>query len=195
MIRRLIFVVVIFSLIFSSFSACNDESLQSETEEMTEPPSESEAATDNSPEGIIEQLYSNATVISSTKNCKEAVLVGVQKDALLSRFSEAGFAKLETNTVEGANFETILLTNDTYEVTVYTAKHSTELRVMWEPIGSVGKEILLPNTNTGAGSATVAQIGTERVSETDNPLVGMCYIIKLSDGKAITIFEDLEGAA
>lgn len=187
MIRRLIFVIMIFSLIFSSFSACNDESLPSETEEMTETPSESEAATDNSPEGIIEQLYSNATVISSTKNCKEAVLVGVQKDALLSRFSESGFAKLETNTVEGANFETILLTNDTYEVTVYTAKHSTELRVMWEPIGSVGKEILLPNTNTGAGSATVAQIGTERVSETDNPLVGMCYIIKLSDGKAIII--------
>ena len=187
--KKLIFILVL-SLLCCSLLACNGENSANEagsdTFGATEAPSET-AKPATTPKGIVEQLEPTTTVFSSTTNCKEAILLSTEKETLLSRLEGAGFTKLDIGRIEGANFETTMLTNGKEAVTLYSTPNSTELRIMWEPLGYIGTELLSPNNETGTGSVSVAQIGTERANETDNPLVGMCYIIKLSSGKAIVI--------
>ncbi|MBE6631383.1 MAG: MBL fold metallo-hydrolase [Ruminococcaceae bacterium] len=72
-------------------------------------------------------------------------------------------------------------------VTLYWTEYKKELRILYETVDEKILELLIPNDETGKGALEIAQIGTERVRETDNPFIGMCYLIKLSDGKAIII--------
>ena len=187
--KKVIFIMLL-SLLFCSLLACNSESSANETESeslsATEAPAET-AKPATTPKGIVEQLEPTATVFSSTTNCKEAILLSTEKETLLSRLEGAGFTKLDASRIEGATFDATILTNGKEAVTLYSKPNSTELRVMWEPLGYIGTELLSPNNETATGSVSVAQIGTERDKETDNPLVGMCYVIKLASGKAIVI--------
>ena len=95
------------------------------------------------------------------------------------------FTELPVNRIEGAKFETIVLTRSYHTVTLYCDSANNEVRAMWESDAKLS--VLNPTEETGTGTITVAQVGTERTSETDNPLIGMCYIIKLSNGSAIII--------
>ena len=54
------------------------------------------------------------------------------------------------------------------------------------------REPLKPTEETGTGTITVAQVGIERTSENDNPLNGMCYVIKLSNGNVYIVEEPME---
>jgi len=148
-------------------------------------PAPDEPISDKSAEEIIAELDPSAKTIWPTPNSKEAVLKGASKDTVLRAFTDEDFSKVDVTPVDGAKFETVVLRRNFDTVTLYCL--AGEVRVMWERLPKNALDMLSPTSETGTGSVVVAQIGTERVSETDNPLNGMCYVIKLSNGRAIII--------
>lgn len=184
------FIILFLSiLLLLALAACNNDDLPepTDTDLTDEPQSESEAITNTSPEGIVKHFDKNVKIESSTTACKEALLLGVPSEKVISTFVELGYEELKLSTIEGAILKTRIFSNGKYAVTIYSIDSFTELRVTWEPIGDIGIEAMSPTAGTGSGSVTVAQIGIERSGEADNPLIGMCYVIKLSNGKAIVI--------
>ena len=180
------FIILFLSIILLfALAACNNDDLPepTDTDLTDEPQSESEPITDTSPEGIVRHFDKNVKVESSTTACKEALLLGVPSEKVISTFVELGYEELKLSTIEGAILKTRIFSNGKYAVTIYSTDNSTELRVTWEPIGDIGIETMSPTADTGSGSVTVAQIGIERSGEADNPLIGMCYVIKLSNGE------------
>ena len=129
-----------------------------------------------------------AQLFDSTFDCKEAIFNNVESiDSILNAFTDAGFTKLDVGMVEGATFETILLTGNDDLVTVYWIASQKEVRIMCEKADQNALSVLQKNDFTDGGTLTIVQIGVERVSETDNPNIGLCYVIKLSNGNAIVI--------
>ena len=144
-----------------------------------------------SPDEMIAAMFPSASVMNSGVECKEIVVTGLTgKDSVINQMiNDYNFTVYASeNKIAGAKYETVVLTRGSYVVTVYWNATSGEMRIMWEKVKSGTLDYLMPNEGvTGVGAAQIAQIGTERVSETDNPLNGMCYIVKLSDGRAIVV--------
>lgn len=136
---------------------------------------------------FITSLYPDATVLGSSPTCKEIILEKMNITSVLNTFINAGFSKISTNGIVGAKFDTYMLSRNGDLVTMYFFPESGELRIMWESRNDNAISVLTPNETTGTGSIVVAQVGTDRVTEKDNPLNGMCYVIKLSNGRAIII--------
>jgi len=152
-------------------------------EETTEAP---ESISKVSIWNVIKKFDSKAKSFANTAGCREMVLNGVSKKDLLDALKAEDFVELENvQYVEGAKFETIILERANNIVTMYCDEANDEIRVMLE----TNKNIipLNPTEETGKGVLTVAQVGVERMRENDNPLIGMCYVIKLSNGNAIVI--------
>ena len=135
---------------------------------------------------VIRRFDSDAKSFPITAGCREIVLNGVSKNDLLDELKAEDFTELEyVQRVEGAKFETIVLERADDVVTMYCDEANDEIRVMLETDKNINS--LKPTEETGKGVLTVAQVGVERTKEKDNPLVGMCYVIKLSNGNAIVI--------
>ena len=136
---------------------------------------------------IVAELGPKQTFLS-TFGCQEAVFEGLtSSDEILNAFAAEGYTKLDVDMVEGAKFETILLNKADELVTVYWIPAEKEARVSWEKADADALSVLQKNTSTGGGTLTMVQIGVARGKAVDNPMIGMCYIFKLSNGRAMII--------
>ncbi len=127
-------------------------------------------------------------VFSTTTGCTEAVIKNVKsKDYIIKSFTDEDFSVLDTDMIDGAKFETIVLAKNSHLVTMYWHENDKTMKILWESVDEKAMSVLSPNEATDKGAIQIVQIGTERVNEKDNPLIGMCYVIKLSDGSAIIL--------
>ncbi len=193
--------VTVFELTSLKFSLTENEKLSSwlsgisgtpetpnnpETPDNPDDPNQPEST--KTPEEILSTIVSSFNVLQSSTYCKEVVLTGIySKDSIVNAFINEDFQTRKADMIEGARFETIILTRGVYVVTLYWYQANSEMRVMWESVQANNLTSLDKTNTTGTGSIQIAQIGTERVTETDNPFNGICQIIKLSNGKAIII--------
>ena len=106
---------------------------------------------------------------------------------------EGGFKVIDITMIAGAKFETIILQRETEQVTFYWFPATGDLRIAYDTIQENATTPLLPNEETGKGEVLVAQIGVdipdpENLNSTENnPNIGLCYIFKLSNGRAIIL--------
>ena len=199
--KKIIVLLLALAMTASCFVACNTNGTTnnepdttpdiSTTEEVIEETTTAEETTAAkplskvSPANIVKEIDPDAVSFASASGIREVVFSGVTKEKVLKAFMDEDFTELPVNRIEGAKFETIVLTRSYHTVTLYCDSANNEVRAMWESDAKLS--VLNPTEETGSGTITVAQVGTERTSETDNPLIGMCYIIKLSNGSAIII--------
>ena len=136
---------------------------------------------------IVASLNPNQS-FEATFDCQEAIFEDVASfNTILDAFKTAGYTQLEVSMVEGAKFETILLTKADELVTLYWIEAENEARVVWEKADAEALSVLSANASTGTETLTMVQIGVARGEAVDNPMIGMCYILKLSNGRAIVI--------
>ena len=199
--KKIIVLLLALAMAVSCFVACNtnsndgnepDTTTDVTSEEVTEETTTAEETTAAKPLSKVAPLNILKTLnpdvkafASSSTGCREAVLSGFSKEQVLKAFTDEDFSELEVDRIDGAKFETIVLTRSYNTVTLYCDSAINEVRVMWE--SDANNKVLSKTEETGTGTITVAQVGIERASETDNPLIGMCYVIKLSNGNAIVI--------
>ena len=194
--KKLLALLLALLMVFATFVSCNTSSSTDETsapetteEEVTttaeETTAEKKPLSKVSVANILKSLDPNYASFASASGCREAVLSNFSKDSVIKAFTDEDFTEYPVSRIEGAKFETVVLTRSYNTVTLYCDSANEEVRVMWESDAKL--KSLAPTEETGKGSITVAQVGTERVSESDNPLIGMCYVIKLSSGNAIVI--------
>ena len=139
-------------------------------------------------EDVVESIDASAQIFESTFGTKEVVLNNVtDKATIIDQLIANGFEALEVVPVAGAKFETLLYTNGFELVTVYWIPEKQEARILFEKMDENLLSVLRPNATTGTDKLTFVQIGVERVDEADNPMIGLCYIVKLSNGNAIII--------
>ena len=137
---------------------------------------------------VITAIDANASIFESTFGANEVVLTNVtNKASIVSQLTASGFVAVPATPVEGAKIETLLFTNDAELVTLYWKPDANEARIVFEKLDENILPYLTPNATTGTGELTFVQIGIERVDEVDNPMIGLCYIVKLSNGNAIVI--------
>ena len=137
---------------------------------------------------VIAKIDANAQIFESTFGVQEVIFKNVtDKASITEQFTACGFETVAATMVEGAKMETLLFTNGMELVTVYWKPAENEARVLYEKLDENLLGALIPNETTGTGELTFVQIGVERVNETDNPMIGLCYIVKLSNGNAIVI--------
>ena len=104
-----------------------------------------------------------------------------------------GYTRLNVTMIEGAKFETIILQRGTEQVAIYWFAESGDLRIAYETIKESATNPLTPNEETGKGEVLVAQIGVDvkepgNIASTENtPNIGLCYIFRLSNGRAIVL--------
>ena len=138
---------------------------------------------------VIAKIDANAQIFESTFGVQEVIFKNVtDKASITEQFTACGFETVASTMVEGAKMETLLFTNGMELVTVYWKPAENEVRVLFEKLDENVLGALLPNETTGTGELTMVQVGVQRgPGDTGNPMIGMCYVIKLSDGRAIIL--------
>jgi glyoxylase-like metal-dependent hydrolase (beta-lactamase superfamily II) len=137
---------------------------------------------------VIAKIDAGAQAFESTFGVQEVIFKNVtDKASIVDQFTACGFVAVDANMIDGAKFETLLFTNGMELVTVYWKPAEKEVRVLYETLNEAVLQTLIPNEMTGTGELTFVQIGIERVTETDNPMIGLCYIVKLANGNAIVV--------
>ncbi len=143
------------------------------------------------PETIVKSLYSSAVAMKSNVSTNEYVLPNISLSAAVSAFEAKGYEQQTVTNVTGASFSTVVLKGFSNLITIYEL--SGEIRILTETDFHGTVSMLNPNTATNTGTLEVVQVGIQRATladgtlQTGNPLNGMCYIVKLSDGSAIII--------
>ena len=137
------------------------------------------------PEQIVENLTADLTVMQTGSRTKEVILPLQEADNVAEAFTLAGYAVAKPFALEGAKFENIIFYST--ECTVTLQKTANSAYLFWEPYSADALDLLFTNNATNTGEVIAAQIGVEREEETDNPMIGMCYVYKLSDGSAVII--------
>ena len=156
-------------------------------EETTTPETEEVKPLGKDASTIVSALNATMT-FSSTFGCEEAVLKDMSdKTEVVSAFLAEGFTPIAVDMVEGAKFETVLLANLFEMVTIYWMPKEKELRILWEAYNADAISLLSQNKTTAFDNLIMAQIGVERIDEDEDPDVGMSYVFKLSNGRAIVI--------
>ena len=199
--KRFLALFLTIIMLLAMFASCKPNNTPQETTpEVTTPAGTTPEETTTPDEGgqimppkqllaseILEGL-NPVQLFEATVDCQEAIFQNVASiDAIRSAFTNEGFKKIDADTVDGAKFETVLLVRDEDLVTIYWIPAEKEARVFLEKADQNDLAALQQTATTGGGTLTMVQIGVERVNETDNPNIGMCYVIKLSNGNAIII--------
>ncbi len=139
-------------------------------------------------EQIVAGIAPDAKMINSSTIGQEVILRDQQAaDDIIRAFIEAGYYDYPITRIEGASFSVNLLLGKTSVVAVYFTPSKKEVRIAWEDAARFDHAVLTPKAETDTGNLLFAQIGTERVDEKDNPMIGMIHMVKLSDGRAIII--------
>ena len=175
-----------------------DTDSETDTETETETDTETETETDKEPEelppevlsktppeDIVTAIASNVTHLNATTECKMVILNDHKIEDVLKAFTDEDFTVANVHNIEGAKFDTFVLSKTPYLVTIY-AYHSGEIRIMWEEGKNNAAGYLLSNSETGKDGGTITNIGIDRQGCTDNPMIGLCVVTKLSDGSVDT---------
>lgn len=199
--KRFLALFLTIIMLLSLFVACKrNEEPQVTTPEVTTPevttpdetttPDEGGTITpppENWAEHIIPPL-NPSQLFDATFDCKEAIFQDVESiDNILVAFNSQGYTQIAADMVDGAKFQTILLNKADELVTIYWIPAEKEARVTFEKIDTDALSVLQKNTSTGGGTLTMVQIGVARGAAPDNPMIGMCYVFKLSNGRAMII--------
>ena len=137
------------------------------------------------PEQIIRSIDPDAEIYRLALNSQRARLRGVTVDELIAILEDEGYNHINVATIEGAINPTAVLAAGNRMITL---KQSGDyVTIIWDDCERGLFPLLDPTDTTDTGEITVAQLGLERITEVDNPLNGMCYIYKLSDGSAVIV--------
>lgn len=138
-----------------------------------------------SPEKIVNKLDPDAAIFQYGYNTWQAT-VSVEDISLVKEaFVEKGYTLIDAPVIDGALNPPIVLGAGDRIITLQQTE--TSVRVVWDECDRDVFSLLVPNESTDTGSVTMVQIGTERGSDVDNPMIGMCYVYKLSDGSAVVV--------
>lgn len=137
----------------------------------------------SSPERILDSL--DATVIKTSEKSQMIEVAKEHRDTVEEKLDDAGYKPLETEAIENASYPTDVLIKLDRVVTLQETE--TALRVLWGDFDKDALDLLFPNDATGTGEVMMAQVGVARGEMTDNPMIGMCYVYRLSDGSAVII--------
>ena len=137
------------------------------------------------PELVVKMLDFDATVSQYGNKTWQSTLAVEDINKVRETFEKCGYSLIDAPTIEGALNPPVVLGAGNRIVTLQ--KTSDSVRVVWDESHRDIFTLLFPNESTGTGVVTMAQIGTERTVEEDNPMNGMCYVYKLSDGSAVII--------
>ncbi len=170
--------------------APGDETLpppEDTTEAETAPTIPSELSSTPAEE-IMARLAPNAKAIACSTLGKEMVFKRqlTQKE-VIEAFEAEGYYNLPIDNIDGARISTSFLLGKVSTVAVHYYAAEREVRVVWEDASRFDPSVLQKNEATDTGTLTFAQVGTERVNEKDNPMIGMIHLVKLSDGRALII--------
>ncbi len=193
--KKTIALLLILIMIPSCFACAPDmpQSAESTSEATSENSTASEEtadapAADTPVQAIVSELFPNAKQINSSTLGKEIVVNGADgPDEAVAAFVKAGYIDYPADKAGEAKFTVNFLVGAKYTAAVYYTAKTRELRIAWEKASKFDISVLEKKPETDTGKLIFAQVGTERVSERDNPLNGMIYVVKLSDGRALII--------
>ena len=135
-------------------------------------------------------ITSKATVMASAPNCKEIEVSGTAAElqGIINDFVAKGFKEVSVNKISSnkSTFEVVVYANGADMVTFYKFG-TTSMKIMYEDRDLAGYDVLTPNATTGTGSGQMVQLGIDRGTANDNPMIGLCIIVKLGDGRAMIV--------
>lgn len=144
-----------------------------------------------SPETVISNVATDAIVTQFGQNTWQTTLKDHTVSDVQGAFVEAGYQPLDASIVDGATNPPLVLTAKETQITLYPTEDG--VRVMWDSTDRAAQDLLVPNDATGTGEVTMVQVGVVRNATTDNPAIGMCYVYKLSDGRAVILDGGIAG--
>ena len=144
-----------------------------------------------SPETVISNVATDAIVTQFGQNTWQTTLKDHTVSDVQGAFVEAGYQPLDASIVDGATNPPLVLTAKDTQITLYPTEDG--VRVMWDSTDRAVKDLLVPNDATGTGEVIMVQVGVARNATTDNPAIGMCYVYKLSDGRAVILDGGIAG--
>lgn len=154
-----------------------------ETESETEPEVLVSAA---APKRILDQLAGRVSPRWISSVCMQVTLSGQGIDAVKDAFLQEGYILAATTPAHGTKLGTAVLKSLEHTVTLIETADGS-LHVLWEKADTVTADPLYAVRDTEQGDVTMAQIGIARGDQKDNPMIGMCYVYRLSDGTALII--------
>lgn len=138
-----------------------------------------------SPEQVIHDFVPNAAASQFGYSTWQTVLHADSVQEVRKSFVDAGYKPVQATAIEGVHNAPLVLAAGNTLVTLY--KTDDGVRVMWDICDSAAQSLLTPNAQTGTGEVTMVQVGVMRNATTDNPAIGMCYVYRLSDGRAVIL--------
>ena len=138
------------------------------------------------PERLFESL--DAKIIQATNKSQMIEVSKDQREEVTKKLLDAGYKEIDVEKVENANYKTDVLIKLDRIVTLQEA--DKKLRVIWADFDKDYLDLLYQTDTTDTGEVIMAQVGIDRGSVQkmpDNPMIGMCYVYKLSDGSVVVI--------
>ncbi len=135
------------------------------------------------------EIFTSFKVLSSSTYSKMAII----KNCTLARHAEisAGFKANGYETVFSKAEQTLhtaVYKKDSEVVTTLRDSSTSELRIMWEDEKYNCLDPMIAPESTGNGETVMSQIGVGAYGhQDDDPMIGLLYIIKNSDGEAIVL--------
>ena len=138
-----------------------------------------------SPEDVVKAIDPNVTASQFGYKTWQVVLSDTTISEMKDAFVSAGYTEVVAPTVSGSDNAPVILGAGNLMITMRQEK--SDVRIECDICDPSTFALLFPNETTGTGEVMMAQIGVERNLERDNPMNGMCYIYKLSDGRAVIL--------
>ena len=154
-----------------------------ETEPETEPEVLVSAA---APKRILDQLVERVSPRWISSVCMQVTLPEQDIDTVQDAFQKEGYILAATTPAHGTKLKTAVLKSLEHTVTLIETADGS-LHALWEKADTVTADPLYAVRDTEQGDVTMAQIGIARGDQKDNPMIGMCYVYRLSDGTALII--------
>ncbi|MBE6667645.1 MAG: MBL fold metallo-hydrolase [Ruminococcaceae bacterium] len=135
------------------------------------------------------QILTRTPVLNSSTYSKMTILENYtvkEHAALVGFLTNAGYEQLFKNYEKSVI--TCVYKKDEEIVTVCRNSAKSEVRVMWEDAKYNSLDTITAPETVGDGETTLSQIGVGGYGHcTDDPMIGLHYLIKNSDGKAIIL--------
>ena len=152
-------------------------------QEPNSPPAEVVTAT---PEEVLATLAPEASPLAISDVCKRIVLPDADLLTVRDAFLSKGFGVIPTDSVPDTRLETVVLKNGGWLVTLL--REGSSVQILWESMDAVTPDPLYTESSPVTGEVVMAQIGIPQDElATGNPMIGMCYIYRLTDGTALII--------
>lgn len=147
-----------------------------------------------SPLEVLGDAAAGLTPVPISTVCHQLTLTDREHGEVHNAFLEAGYLSTDTTPAHGTRLTTTVLRSLGHTVTLMATAEGL-LHVLWEEADRVSTAPLLAPRAPAEGEVTMAQIGVAREKETDNPMIGMCYVYRLSDGTALILDGGTSNAA